>query len=66
MAGSKKRIKQNVIMKTESDLIKEAKERGYRKGSIIHYFPERQSQTDILEGDYFERDSKGNLNAYKK
>lgn len=53
-------------MKTEHELINEANIRGYRKGSIIHYFPDRQSVTDIVVGNYFEVDSKGNLNAYAK
>lgn len=53
-------------MGQNNKLIDEAVKRGYKKGSIIHYHPEKQSETDILEGDYFEVDIKGNVLAFAK
>jgi hypothetical protein len=48
-----------------NQLIAEAKKRGYKKGIEIHYYPDKQNQTDKLEGEHFElRD--GNLVAYSK
>jgi hypothetical protein len=36
------------------DLIKEAKERGYRKGTAIRYVPHA---IDYVEGNYFEEEN---------
>ena len=44
------------------DLIKEAKERGYRKGTAIRYVAHA---IDYVEGDYFEVEC-GELKAYAK
>lgn len=44
------------------NLIEEAKQRGYRKGTAIRYFPHA---IDYVEGDYFEEEN-GELNAYSK
>jgi hypothetical protein len=44
------------------DLIKEAKNRGYRKGTPIKYVPHA---VDYVEGDYFEIVN-GNVLAFKK
>jgi len=44
------------------DLIKEAKERGYRKGTPIRYVPHA---IDYVEGNYFEVEN-GQVNAYSK
>ena len=44
------------------DLIKEAKERGYRKGTAIRYVPHA---IDYVEGNYFEFEN-GKLKAYAK
>lgn len=44
------------------DLIKEAKERGYRKGTAIRYVPQA---IDYVEGNYFEVEN-GELKAYAK
>jgi hypothetical protein len=44
------------------DLIKEAKKRGYRKGTAIRYVPHA---IDYVEGDYFE-EVNGQLKAYSK
>jgi len=44
------------------DLIREAKERGYIKGTVIRYFPHT---IDYVEGSYFEIES-GKLKAYAK
>lgn len=44
------------------DLIKEAKERGYRKGTAIRYVPHA---IDYVEGSYFEVEN-GELKAYAK
>lgn len=46
---------------TEQQLIEEAKKRGYRKGTKIQYVPHA---IDTVEGDYFEMDDNGDLNAY--
>ena len=44
------------------DLVKEAKERGYRKGTAIRYVPHA---IDYVEGNYFEVEN-GELKAYAK
>jgi hypothetical protein len=44
------------------DLIKEAKERGYRKGTAIRYVPHA---IDYVEGNYFEVEN-GEVKAYAK
>ena len=44
------------------DLIQEAKNRGYRKGTAIRYV---SHAIDYVEGDYFEVED-GKLNAYEK
>ena len=44
------------------DLIKEAKERSYRKGTAIRYVPHA---IDYVEGNYFEVEN-GELKAYAK
>jgi hypothetical protein len=44
------------------DLVREAKERGYREGTAIRYVPHA---IDYVEGDYFEEEN-GELNAYAK
>ncbi len=44
------------------DLVKEAKERGYKKGTAIRYVPHA---IDYVEGDYFE-EVNGQLKAYSK
>jgi len=45
------------------DLIKEAKKRGYTKGTEIRYNP---TSTDFVEGDFFELNENGDLVAYAK
>jgi len=45
------------------DLIQEAKNRGYRKGTAIQYV---DHATDYVEGDYFEIAANGDLKAYAK
>jgi hypothetical protein len=44
------------------DLIKQAKEKGYKKGTAIRYI---SHAIDYVEGNYFEIE-KGKLNAYLK
>jgi len=44
------------------DLIQEAKERGYRKGTPIRYVPHA---IDYVEGNYFE-EVDGKVRAYRK
>jgi hypothetical protein len=44
------------------DLIQEAKNRGYKKGTPIRYVPHA---VDYVEGDYFEIED-GELKAYSK
>jgi hypothetical protein len=44
------------------DLIREAKERGYRKGTAIRYVPHA---IDYVEGNYFEVEN-GEVKAYAK
>lgn len=44
------------------DLVKEAKERGYKKGTAIRYVPHA---IDYVEGNYFEVEN-GELKAYAK
>ena len=44
------------------DLVQEAYNRGYRKGTAIRYVPHA---IDYVEGDYFEEEN-GQLNAYAK
>lgn len=48
------------------DLIKEARERGYRKGTKIHYYPEKNTIIDEVIGDVFEVLENGDLVAYLK
>lgn len=45
------------------DLIQEAKNRGYRKGTAIRYV---EHAIDYVEGDYFEINEDGDLLAYAK
>lgn len=51
------------LIMTEQELIREAKVRGYKKGVAIKYV---EHATDYVEGDFFEMDEYGNLNAYSK
>ena len=44
------------------DLIKQAKEKGYKKGTAIRYVPH---VVDYVEGNYFEVEN-GELKAYAK
>lgn len=44
------------------DLVQEAKNRGYRRGTAIRYVPHA---IDYVEGDYFE-EVNGQLKAYSK
>jgi len=44
------------------DLIQEAKDRGYKKGTAIRYVPHA---IDYVEGDYFEIEE-GEVRAYAK
>jgi len=44
------------------NLVQEAKNRGYRKGTAIRYVPHA---IDYVEGDYFEEEN-GELKAYAK
>lgn len=44
------------------DLIKEAKKRGYKKGTAIRYVPH---EIDYVEGNYFEIED-GEVKAYAK
>jgi len=45
------------------DLIKEAKKRGYKKGTPIRYVPHA---IDYVEGDFFEVNENGDLVAFAK
>lgn len=45
-----------------SDLVQEAKNRGYKRGTAIRYVPHA---IDYVEGDYFE-EVKGQVRAYSK
>jgi hypothetical protein len=46
----------------KQDLIKEARDRGYKRGTPIRYVPHA---IDYVEGDYFEVE-KGKVKAYRK
>lgn len=51
---------------TDQELINEALNRGYKKGTVIEYFPGENKGYDHVEGGHFEVDQYGNLRAYTK
>jgi hypothetical protein len=57
-----KKLNVVLIKNNTMDLIQEAKNRGYRKGTPIRYVPHA---IDYVEGDYFEVED-GELKAYAK